>query len=125
MLRSLPQEVGQRELLRDLATTGFADRVDFLYVPRDFASGKSQGHAFLNFISNEAAAEFHLAWHGRPTCAGRLAGASGLDITVAALQGLAANAGKWDRPRMRRVRNRDYRPFVLNHAAVHAAAGHP
>ena len=126
MVRSLPQDVSQRELLDEIARSGFAGMIDFCYMPRDFTSGKNRGHSFLNFVSHEAATEFHQLWHGRPTCAGRPAtGASGVDISVAALQGLAANAGKWDRSRRRRVRNQDYRPFVLNRGAAHAAAGRP
>jgi hypothetical protein len=124
MVRGLPQEVSQRDLLLEVQRShSFAGKVDFCYMPRDFASGKNRGHAFLNFVTHEAATEFHRVWHGRPTCAGRPAtGASGVDISVAALQGLAANMAKWDSPRTRRVRNPDYKPFVLDSGAARLAS---
>jgi len=123
MLRSLPREVTQRKLLDDVSRSGFAGKCDFCYMPRDFASGENLGHAFVNFISHAAAVEFHRAWHGRPCCADRAVGESGIDISVAALQGLAANAAKWDSPRMRRVRNPDFKPFVLEGGAAGCPCG--
>ncbi|CAK0832549.1 unnamed protein product [Prorocentrum cordatum] len=97
---------------------------DFCYLPRDFASGKNMGHAFLNLVSSEAAAEFQRAWHGRPTCAGRPVGAPGVEISVASVQGLAANIARSENPRMRRVRNPEYRPLVLDCGALHVAGRH-
>ncbi|CAK0880962.1 unnamed protein product [Prorocentrum cordatum] len=93
MLRNLPPEVSQRILLEEVLqvhNSGFAGRVDFCYVPHDFVSGRNRGIALLNFTSHKAAAEFHRAWHGRLEFAGRAAGAAGIDISVAAVQGLAA-----------------------------------
>ncbi|CAK0826936.1 unnamed protein product, partial [Prorocentrum cordatum] len=89
---------------------------DFFYMPRDFISGKSRGQAFANFVSEEAASKFQRAWHGRLTCAGLPVGAPGVDISVATVQGLAANLARAENPRMRRVRNPEYRPFVLDGA---------
>ncbi|CAK0898291.1 unnamed protein product [Prorocentrum cordatum] len=121
MLRSLPQEVSQHELLEEVHRSGFAGRVDFCYMPRDFASRKNKGHAFFNFVSSDVATEFQRAWHGRPTCAGRPVGGRGLDVSVATLQGLDANISRWEGPRLRRVRNPDFQPFVLDRRAAHAA----
>ncbi|CAK0828848.1 unnamed protein product [Prorocentrum cordatum] len=120
MLRGLPKEVSQQELLEEVHRSGLARTVDFCYMPRDFASCKSKGHAFLNFVSSEVATEFQRAWHGRRTCAGRAVDARGLDVSVATLQGLAANIGRWGGPRLRRVRNPDFQPFVLDRRAAHA-----
>ncbi|CAK0855941.1 unnamed protein product, partial [Prorocentrum cordatum] len=105
MLRNLPCRLTQRQLLAEVHRTGFAGRCDFCYMPRDFASGENQGHAFLNFTSTAAAVEFNRAWSQRPLCAGQRTGPAGIDISVAAVQGLAANAAKWDIPRMKRVRS--------------------
>ncbi|CAK0844294.1 unnamed protein product [Prorocentrum cordatum] len=124
MLRSLPQEMSQQELLGEVHRSGFAGRVDFCYMPRDFASGKTKGHAFLNFVSSEVATEFQRAWHRRKTCSGRPVGARGLDVSVAKLQGLAANISRWEAPRLRRVRDPDFQPFVLGRRAA-PAAGRP
>ncbi|CAK0836878.1 unnamed protein product [Prorocentrum cordatum] len=121
MLSGLPRELGQFELLEDIHRSGFDGRVDFCYLPRNFASGNNVGHAFVNFVSSEVAAEFQRAWRGRSTCAGRLVGAPGVQIAVASVQGLAANIARSENPRMKRVRNPEYKPFVLDSGAAHAA----
>ncbi|CAK0874536.1 unnamed protein product [Prorocentrum cordatum] len=121
MMRGLPREVSQHEVLGEVHRSGFAGRVDFFYMPRDFDSRKTKGHAFLNFVSSEVATEFQRAWHGRPTCAGRPVGARGLDVSVATQQGLAVNISRWEGSRLRRVRDPDFQPFVLGRRAAHTA----
>ncbi|CAK0872542.1 unnamed protein product, partial [Prorocentrum cordatum] len=71
MLRGLPREVGQRELLEEVHRSGFAGRVDFCYMPHDFASGKNKGHAFLNSRRTLSRARWLPSSRGRGTGARR------------------------------------------------------
>jgi hypothetical protein len=111
MLRNLSAMLSQRELLREIQTSGFGSQCDFCYMPRNFKTGENRGHAFVNFVSTEAAAEFRDAWRAR-RLSGSHQGRPGISISNAALQGLAANIAKWDNPRMRRVRNPDFQPYI-------------
>ena len=56
-----------------------------------------------------------------PARVGRDAAAAGCPVrrqlSARSLQRLADNIAKWDNPRMRRVRNPDYKPFVMEGAA--------
>jgi hypothetical protein len=112
MLRNLPRKITQQDLVDRIHTSGFEGRCDFCYMPRNFNSGENQGHAFVNFVTEEAASDFHKAWHRqRPFRTNKNQPA--INISAADLQGLSANLSKWDNPRMRRVRNPIYKPFML------------
>lgn len=122
MLRGIPFEIRQHMLLDEIHRSGFAGKLDFFYLPRNFRSGENQGYAFANFTSSAAATEFKRMWRGRSTCAGHAFHMGGLSISVAELQGLSANLEKWANPRLRRVRNPKFRPFVLDSGATRSAS---
>jgi len=116
MIRNLPKNLTQQELLEEINRCGFCGLYDFCYLPRDFKSSQSQGFAFVNFNCPVVAARFMDAWNlllrfGSP-------GSSPQKLTVskADLQGLEANIKRWAGPRMRRIRNPALRPFVLGAA---------
>lgn len=110
-IRNLPRKLSQKELVDAIHASGFEGRMDFCYVPRDFSSVENHGHAFANFVSPEAAAEFKVTWHRQKRLTSQHQQA--INISVATLQGLDANLKKWDNPRMKRVRNPVYWPFLL------------
>jgi len=120
MIRNLPHYIKQMDLLAELDENGFEGAYDFLYMPANFCSGHGKGYAFLNFIHKADARRFVSEWHKSLRFgAGRDRG--GLSISVAAVQGREANIKKWDVPRMRRVKNPDFRPLI----AVKPADGAP
>jgi len=111
MIRNIPRWLKQSVLVEQLESDGFADSFDFLYAPTDFMTGENKGFVFVNFDSEESAKALASAWHKS-----RLFGIEpeqpALNIGSAAIQGRDANMQKWNTPRMRRVRNPDFRPYV-------------
>merc|ERR1719507_35388 len=111
MIRNLPHDLTQMDLLAELDKNGFEGTYDFLYMPANFHSGRGKGYAFVNFTLQAAARRFVSEWHkGLRFGAGRDRG--GLSISAAAVQGREANIKKWDVPRMRRVKNANFRPLI-------------
>merc|ERR1719412_567511 len=94
MIRNLPHDLTQMDLIEELDENGFQGAYDFLY-----------------FTQQAAAHRFISEWHkGLRFGAGRDRG--GLSISAAAVQGREANIKKWDVPRMRRVKNPNFRPLI-------------
>lgn len=120
MIRNLPHDLTQMDLIAEMDDNGFEGTYDFLYMPSNFSSGRGKGYAFVNFTEEAAARRFVSEWHkGVRFGAGRDRG--GLSISAAAVQGREANIKKWDVPRMRRVKNPNFRPLI----AVKNADGGP
>jgi len=120
MIRNLPHDLAQMDLIAELDENGFEEAYDFLYMPSNFCSGRGKGYAFVNFTQPAVARRFVSEWHkGLRFGAGQDRG--GLSISAAAVQGREANIKKWDVPRMRRVKNPNFRPLI----AVKPADGGP
>jgi len=110
MLRNLPPAITQQRLIQELNTEGFAGQYDFCYVPREFSTGVGVSFAFVNFRCPEMASRLTEDWRGsRRFCQ---AFEAPLNISAAKIQGLEGNLAKWNTARLRRVRNRQMRPFV-------------
>jgi len=111
MIRNLPHDITQMDLLAELHENGFEGAYDFLYMPANFCSGRGKGYAFINFTRKSTARRFVSEWHkGLRFGAGQ--NHRGLSISAAAVQGREANIKKWDIPRMRRVKNPNFRPLI-------------
>jgi len=120
MIRNLPHDLMQMDLIAKLDENGFEGTYDFLYMPSNFISGRGKGYAFVNFTQQAAARRLVSEWHKQVRFgAGRNRG--GLSISAAAVQGREANVKKWDVPRMRRIKNPNFRPLV----AVKPTSGGP
>jgi len=120
MIRNLPNDLTQTDLIAELDSNGFEAAYDFLYMPSNFCSGRGKGYCFVNFTHQAAARRLVSEWHKRVRFgAGR--DRVGLSISAAAVQGREANAKKWDVPRMRRVKNPNFRPLI----ALKPAGGGP
>lgn len=115
MIRNLPRVLSQEGLLRELDQGGLGGQYDFVYVPSLFDAGESKGYAFVNFTTPEAAETCLRVWHRGRHC-GVAEDAPPLSISPAELQGLEANVRRWSKPRMNRIRNPRFRPFVLDGA---------
>jgi len=110
MIRNVPLDVTQADLLERLDASGFADLYDFVYMPSSFDQLENKGYAFVNFCSVAVAGAFVGAWHkNRPW---GMRGGQQLNISPAAIQGLHANVKKWAGARMKRIRNPALRPYV-------------
>jgi len=113
MIRNLPREVTQSDLLQELDTSGFAERYDFAYLPSSFEELAGKGYAFVNFVSTHVAGTFSAGWHKSGRCG---APSPFLNLSPATVQGLEANIHKWAGQRMDRIRNPALRPFVRRSA---------
>merc|ERR1719507_2752259 len=111
MIRNLPHDLTQLDLIAELDENGFEQAYDFLYMPSNFCSGRGKGYAFINFTQQEAAQRFVSEWH-KGVRFGAARDRGGLSISAAAVQGREANIKKWDVPRMRRVKNPNFRPLI-------------
>lgn len=110
MIQHLPTEITQREVLEELDRSGFKDLYDFCHMPCDFAHKAGLGFAFVNLVSESAAAMFETEWHGSFRCDSH----STLNIRPAAVQGYEANVQKWSSQRLRKIRNPSFRPFIAH-----------
>jgi hypothetical protein len=116
VVRNLHKFVTQQEFLDEVNSSGFAEKYDFAYLPRNFEDGSGKGHAFINFKTAEAASTFAAAWHrSRPylSTTDEFGQVAPLNVSNATLQGVEANLRKWTDARVTRVKNPDYLPFVL------------
>ncbi|CAE8632913.1 unnamed protein product [Polarella glacialis] len=124
MIKNLPPNCSQQELLEQINQSGFSGCYNFGYLPCNFSSGQAHGFAFVNFTSASAARDFRQAWHDRrwfysspvPRFGPRLA------VSPADVQGLQANLKRWGCSRLRRIRNPNLRPFVLETCSDTTAA---
>jgi len=109
MIRNLPPDLTQTELLGKMNSTGLTGLFDFCYVPRCFESKENKGYAFVNFVTPDSARKFALTWHKSDI----LGVTHPLNVSAAAVQGLADNRKRWETSsRMRRIRNPEFQPFV-------------
>lgn len=95
MLRNVPNCYTQNDLLRELEQLGFGGAFDFVYLPLDKCSKACVGYAFVNFTSSAAARQclercqgHRFAQYGKNKEAA---------VSVAHLQGLAANLAHFER----------------------------
>jgi len=113
MIRNLPRHLTQLSFISELNKAGFEGLFDFAYVPQSFHTNENAGFAFVNFISPCQAGALVGLWHGQ-----RLFGAdkthAALNISPADVQGLTMNIQRWTSSRLRRIRDPNLRPFVLD-----------
>uniref|UniRef100_A0A7S4RM64 RRM domain-containing protein n=1 Tax=Alexandrium monilatum TaxID=311494 RepID=A0A7S4RM64_9DINO len=120
MIQNLPGNLTQRSLKMAMDNLGFEGQYDFLYLPTAFGSGASHGYAFVNFPVPASAQRLREIWdRRRPWGRGM---EKPLHIRPAVLQGLEANTARWNSAKMRRVRNPEHRPMVLQVNALEDGA---
>jgi len=111
MLRNIPKYMTSQRLEQEVVRSGFVDNYDFIYAPRNLNTNSSMGYAFINFLSGSVLQDFAHAWHGsRHLC--QAGSDMPIDVSVAELQGLAANAKRWSSGRMMRLQNPALRPII-------------
>jgi len=114
MIRNIPRKYTQRQLLIDLNDAhAILGKVDFFYLPADLGTGRNLGYCFVNFVRPQDAVEVKHKLHKLRLFSGAK---SGLSIGFADVQGLESNLRNVRRPLMHRIKNREYRPLVLNTA---------
>ncbi|CAK0901305.1 unnamed protein product [Prorocentrum cordatum] len=127
VVRNLHTFTSQQEFLDEVNRSGFAEKYDFAWLPRNFNDGSGKGLAFINFRTASAARAFAGAWHrsrrlGNQDETGKVLP---LNVSSASLQGFEANLRKWSSARITRVRNQDFLPFVRMGAEPEPQAPQP
>merc|ERR1719188_2567814 len=111
MIRNVPNCYTQEDMLNELEDLGFAGKFDFVYLPVDKCSKASVGYAFANFVSATSAACFMEGSQGhRFTRRGKT---KEMVVSVAHLQGLAANLEHYESRARKSSKMAVCRPFVL------------
>jgi len=125
MVRNLPENVSQQDFVDELDRCGYAGRYDYCYAPiRSMKTRKGTGFAFVNFVAPEVAQEFAKTWH-RTRRFGIPKDARYLDVSPALVQGRDANMAGAGSSRIRRIRNSNFRPLVVDSAAEAAPTAPP
>lgn len=110
MVRNVPNLYSQIDLIEELNELGFTGAFDFLYMPVDKASKASVGYAFVNFISPGWALRCETLVQGHKfTRHGKNKEAS---ISVAHMQGLAANITYYGQCAAKSAKAALHRPMV-------------
>ncbi|CAK0814765.1 unnamed protein product [Prorocentrum cordatum] len=127
VVRNLHTSTSQQEFLDEVNRSGFVQKYNFAYLPRNFGDGSGKGVAFINFRTADAASTFAAAWHrSRRLSTKDEAGKDvPLNVSSAFVQGLEANLRKWTGGRVTRVQNADFLPFVLEDAEPEPMASWP
>jgi len=123
MVRNLPTTLMQDDLLEKLDEAGFRGLYDFVYMPQSFDEREAKGYAFVNFESPAVAGTFMGAWHKSRQWGERCA--QSINISPADVQGLEANKKKWSGPRMSRIKNPRFRPWVKGERCQNTSSSVP
>jgi len=110
MIRNIPNCYVLEDLLGELEQLGFGGNYDFACLPMDKCSKASVGYAFVNFVSSSWASSFVAGSRGHFFT--RRGKSKEVVVSVAHLQGLAANLEHYDRAR-KSSKMALQRPFVL------------
>lgn len=122
MLRNVPNCYSQTDLLRELEQLGFGGAIDFVYLPLDKCSRACVGYSFVNFTSPSTARQF------LERCQGHRFAQYGKNkeaaVSVAHLQGLAANLAHFERLQSTKKSSKMARqlPFILTDNSCYLAA---
>jgi len=116
MIRNLPKEVTQSQLLKLLNETGFRTQYDFVYLPCCFTKKTNIGYAFVNFLSRSVAYAFRDTWQNSPFLHKETQGrepTSTVNVTVAQVQGKEMNIQRLIREcRCSKITNPKFQPVV-------------
>jgi hypothetical protein len=97
MIRHIPHECSERQVMREINDAGFKGKYDFFYLPLDLRTRANRGFAFLNFEAPAVAQEFYTAFHGTELC--NHVAENGLVVLPAQVQGFDRNAANCLRER--------------------------
>lgn len=88
MLRNIPSQCSQLELLEEINSLGYEGTFNFFYLPCDFETHVNKSYAFINFLNTETAKHFTQQMKGyRLKCVSMR---KRCDVSIANVQGFRA-----------------------------------
>jgi len=112
ILRNIPNNCEQNDLIHLLDCQGFAGSYDFLYLPIDFRTHAAIGYAFINLVS-PAEAE-RVRWHFEGFCQWSTGSSKVCSVAWSQHQGLAEHIKRYrNSPLMHPSTPESYRPVLF------------
>jgi len=111
MIRNIPVTYTQDMLLNDWPSPG-GSVYDFLYLPYNFYSQRNLGYAFINFVSEELAMDFHRRWH-RKRLSAYSSSCKPLNIGIADVQWFEGNVRQLKKKRLNRIKFKECQPILF------------
>mmetsp|Transcript_31408 Transcript_31408/g.71760 ORF Transcript_31408/g.71760 Transcript_31408/m.71760 type:complete len:302 (+) Transcript_31408:44-949(+) len=113
MVRNVPPNCTQRQLLRDFKQLGFGRLIDLFYLPMEFQSMQNLGYSFVNLVSEDAAVAFSQAVQGHRLAA--FPHSKALVVGRGRLQGFEENFKTFRNSRvMGRSVPPEFQPIIMN-----------
>jgi RNA recognition motif-containing protein len=111
MLRNIPNRYTQEDLLEELTGKGFHAAFDYFHLVMDMRTKRNKGFAFLNLRSPALAHRVHQEFHGFHLH--RYKSQKVLEVGLAEVQGLHANAITYLNAHGDRVQNVWFKPMIF------------
>jgi len=111
MLRNIPNRYTQEDLLEEMNGKGFHAAFDYFHLVMDMRTKRNKGFAFLNFRSPVLARQIHAEFNGFHLQ--RYKSQKVLEVALAEVQGLHANAISYLNAHGDRVQNVWFKPIIF------------
>ena len=111
MMRNIPNRYTQEDLLEELNGKGFHAAFDYFHLVMDMRTKRNKGYAFLNLRSPVLARQIHAEFNGYHLQ--RYQSRKVLDVALAEVQGLHANAITYLNAKGDRVQNVWFKPIIF------------
>lgn len=111
MIRNIPNQYSQRDLIEEMDKLGFAGTYDFLYLPMDNGTFANVGYAFVNFLDASWAERGMDVFKNYRFKRYHKSGKIGT-VSVAHIQGLENNLKHYESTSVKNARS-GHRPMVM------------
>lgn len=117
MVRNIPGNYEQQDLLEDLFCLGFRGTFDFLYLPLDRNTNTTVGYGFVNFVNSTFASRCMAALQGYSFQRNDSSRVRRAAASPAYIQGLEANMQHYRKAAIMNAKQKHRRPLVLSLAS--------
>lgn len=113
MVRNMPSNYTQRDLMQDFTDLGLAGTFDFLYMPLDKSTMSNVGYGFVNFLQPSLAEECVRVLQQYRFCRNRLDKGRLAEVSPAYIQGLEANLRHYEKAIITSAKQKQRRPLIM------------
>merc|ERR1719502_2311652 len=119
MVRNLPSDLSQPQLVEEFNAAGYGGLFDFVYMPMNFRGQGNFGYAFVNLVSHDVALRFMA--YARTVQHDSEEDSQTWDAVWSTCQGLSANIERYrNSPLMHELVPKECKPTVYDAAGVQA-----